>query len=132
MVNDESYRIALITILSSRRSRPNSRDRQGDCAMVGSLERWRHAETGEPQRLCASFAYAAKSWDRVRRVIVKAEHNAQGANPRFIVSNDPRALYDDVYCQRGEMENRIKEQQLDLSPTGRAAIASRRTSSDRC
>jgi hypothetical protein len=50
-------------------------------------------------------------------VIVKAEHNAQGANPRFVVTNvpgDPQALYEDVYCQRGEMENRIKEQQLDL------------------
>ena len=52
-----------------------------------------------------------------RRVIVKAEHNAQGANPRFVVANvpgDPQELYEDVYCQRGEMENRIKEQQLDL------------------
>ena len=50
-------------------------------------------------------------------MIVKAEHTAQGANPRFIVTNlpgDPQELYDDVYCQRGEMENRIKEQQLDL------------------
>jgi len=73
--------------------------------------------TGQPQRLFGSFAYAAASWDRARRVIVKAEHNAQGANPRFVVVNvpgDPQSLYDDVYCQRGEMENRIKEQQLDL------------------
>jgi hypothetical protein len=73
--------------------------------------------TGEPQRLFGSFSYAAATWDRRRRVIVKAEHNAQGANPRFIVVNvpgDPQELYDDVYCQRGEMENRIKEQQLDL------------------
>ena len=73
--------------------------------------------TGQPQRLFGSFAYAAASWDRVRRVIVKAEHNAQGANPRFIVVNvpgDPQVLYEEVYCQRGEMENRIKEQQLDL------------------
>jgi len=74
-------------------------------------------QTGRPQRLFGSFAYAASTWDRPRRVIVKAEHNAQGANPRFVVTNvpgDPRELYDDVYCQRGEMENRIKEQQLDL------------------
>jgi hypothetical protein len=73
--------------------------------------------TGQPQRLFGSFAYAASSWDRRRRVIVKAEHNAQGANPRFLVTNvpgDPQELYDEVYCQRGEMENRIKEQQLDL------------------
>ena len=50
-------------------------------------------------------------------MIAKAEHNAQGANPRFVVTNvpgDPQELYEDVYCQRGEMENRIKEQQLGL------------------
>ena len=73
--------------------------------------------TGQPQRLFGSFAYAAGSWDRPRRVLVKAEHTAQGANPRFVVTNvpgDPQGLYDEVYCQRGEMENRIKEQQLDL------------------
>jgi hypothetical protein len=73
--------------------------------------------TGQPQRLFGSLGYAAASWDRSRRVIVKAEHNAQGANPRFVVANvpgDPQTLYDEVYCQRGEMENRIKEQQLDL------------------
>ncbi len=73
--------------------------------------------TGQPQRLFGSFGYAAGSWDRSRRVIVKAEHNTQGANPRFVVTNvpgDPQALYDEVYCQRGEMENRIKEQQLGL------------------
>jgi hypothetical protein len=78
---------------------------------------WQFQKTGQPQRLFGSFAYAAASWDRQRRVIVKAEHNAQGANPRFIVTNvpgDPQELYDEVYCQRGEMENRIKEQQLDL------------------
>ncbi len=73
--------------------------------------------TGRPQRLFGSFAYAAGSWDRRRRVIVKAEHTARGANPRFVVSNepgDPQDFYEDVYCQRGEMENRIKEQQLGL------------------
>jgi hypothetical protein len=75
------------------------------------------ARTGEPQRLFGSFGYAAATWDRTRRVIVKAEHTAKGANPRFVVTNEPgdaRELYEDVYCQRGEMENRIKEQQLDL------------------
>jgi hypothetical protein len=73
--------------------------------------------TGEPQRIFGSFSYAAGSWDRSRRVIAKAEHNGQGANPRFVVTNvpgDPQSLYEDVYCQRGEMENRIKEQQLGL------------------
>jgi Transposase DDE domain group 1 len=72
---------------------------------------------GQPQRVFGSFSYAAGSWERRRRVIVKAEHTAQGPNPRFVVVNvpgDPQELYEDVYCQRGEMENRIKEQQLDL------------------
>ena len=73
--------------------------------------------TGQPQRVFGSFSYAAGSWDRTRRVIAKAEHTAQGPNPRFVVVNvpgDPQELYEDVYCQRGEMENRIKEQQLGL------------------
>jgi hypothetical protein len=77
----------------------------------------RFASTGEPQRVFGSFAYSANTWDRARRVIVKAEHTAKGANPRFVVTNVPgeaRELYEDVYCQRGDMENRIKEQQLDL------------------
>src|SRR5262249_12285903 len=68
-------------------------------------------------RLFGTFGYAAASWDRVRRVIVKAEHGEQGDNPRFVVSNlpgNPRGLYEVLYCQRGEMENRIKEQQLML------------------
>jgi hypothetical protein len=74
-------------------------------------------KTDLPQRFFGTFAYQAVSWDRPRRVIVKAERTAQGPNPRFIVANvpgDPRELYEDVYCQRGDMENRIKEQQLDL------------------
>jgi hypothetical protein len=74
-------------------------------------------KTAQPQRIFGSFAYAASSWDRQRRVIVKAEHTVQGPNPRFLVVNvpgDAQELYEDVYCQRGEMENRIKEQQLDL------------------
>jgi hypothetical protein len=73
--------------------------------------------TGQPHRVFGSFSYAAGSWDRPRRVIAKAEHTAQGPNPRFVVVNvpgDPQELYEDVYCQRGEMENRIKEQQLGL------------------
>ena len=50
-------------------------------------------------------------------IIGKAEYTRDGANPRFIVTNldgDPQALYDEVYCARGDMENRIKEQQLYL------------------
>jgi hypothetical protein len=73
--------------------------------------------TGQKQRLFTEFWYAAKTWDRPRRVIGKAEYSSQGANPRFVVTNltDPAAtLYDDRYCPRGDMENRIKEQQLML------------------
>jgi hypothetical protein len=73
--------------------------------------------TGQPQRVFGSFSYAAGTWERLRRVIVKAEHTTKGANPRFVVVNvpgDPQELYEEVYCQRGEMENRIKEQQGGL------------------
>jgi hypothetical protein len=90
-------------------------ERQAADALTEAERRFRR--TGQPQRIFASFAYAAGTWDRPRRVIVKAERTAQGPNPRFLVVNvpgDPRELYEDVYCQRGEMENRIKEQQLDL------------------
>jgi hypothetical protein len=73
--------------------------------------------TGEPQRAFGSFAYAAGSWDRPRRVILKAEPGARGADPRFIVADvpgDPQGPYDAVYCRRGEAEDRIKGPQLDL------------------
>jgi hypothetical protein len=69
------------------------------------------------QRLFAEIAYAAETWDRTRRIFVKAEHLVDGPNTRFVVTNlggDPQDLYDRVYCARGEMENRIKEQQLGL------------------
>jgi hypothetical protein len=84
---------------------------------------WTHAAqrcwemTGVPQRLFGEFAYAAGTWDRARRVIAKAEHGERGDNPRFVVSNlpgNPRGLYEVLYCERGEAENRIKEQQLML------------------
>lgn len=74
-------------------------------------------QTHQKQRLFGEFKYAADTWDRQRRVIVKAEHLQLGENTRFIVTNltgDSQHLYDDVYCQRGEAENRIKEQQLGL------------------
>ena len=79
--------------------------------------RWRSRRTGNKQRLFEEFAYAAKTWDRPRRVIAKAEHGPQGANPRFVVTSlpgDPQRLYEALYCQRGDAENRIKEQQLGL------------------
>jgi hypothetical protein len=75
------------------------------------------AQTQDKQRLFAEFTYAAATWDRERRVIVKAEHLQQGPNSRFVVTNltgAPDALYDDCYCPRGDAENRLKEQQLGL------------------
>jgi len=75
------------------------------------------AQTGQKQRIFGEFMYAAETWDCRRRVIVKAEHLQKGDNSRFIVTNlrgEPQELYDRVYCQRGEAENRIKEQQLGL------------------
>lgn len=74
-------------------------------------------QTGEKQRLFASVDYAALPWDTERRVIVKAEHTVLGSNPRYVVTNlegESQSLYDLIYCARGDMENRIKEQQLDM------------------
>ena len=75
------------------------------------------AISGQKQRHFGWIDYAAASWDRQRRLIAKAEHSDQGANPRFVVTSlpgDAQQLYDQIYCARGEMENRIKEQQLGL------------------
>jgi hypothetical protein len=76
---------------------------------------------GGPARRFADFAWRTlDSWSRSRRVVAKAEHLPKGANPRFVVTSlaaaaiDARSLYEDLYCARGEVENRIKEQQLDL------------------
>jgi Transposase DDE domain group 1 len=79
--------------------------------------RWQYRRTQDQQRLFEEFSYAAESWDRPRRILAKAEHTAAGENPRFVVTTlpgDPQALYDELYCQRGDAENRIKEQQLGL------------------
>jgi hypothetical protein len=76
-----------------------------------------HETSGQKQRLFSELSYAAYTWDRERRILVKAEHTDQGSNPRYVVTNlsgDPQKLYDEVYCARGDMENRIKEQQLGL------------------
>lgn len=74
-----------------------------------------------PARAFGDFRYQTrKSWSRERRVVGKAEHLDKGENPRFVVTTlhkaryDAKTLYEQVYCARGEMENRIKEQQLDL------------------
>lgn len=74
-------------------------------------------ERGEKQRHFHAISYAADTWDHERRVIVKAEHLKQGPNCRFVVTNlddPPEVVYDERYVGRGDMENRIKEQQLGL------------------
>lgn len=74
-------------------------------------------DTGEKQRVFGDLTYAAESWKYTRRVIAKAEYSARGKNPRFIVTSLPgesQLLYEKHYCARGEAENRIKAQQLDL------------------
>lgn len=73
--------------------------------------------TNEKIRLFSWVQYGAKKWDHPRLIVAKAEHTSQGRNPRFIITSlkgDAKELYDDVYCPRGDMENRIKEQQLGL------------------
>lgn len=75
------------------------------------------AKKQQKQRLFGELSYAADTWDQERRVLVKAEHTERGSNPRFVVTNlagEAQKLYDELYCARGEMENRIKEQQLGL------------------
>ena len=98
----------------------------------GFGELYRAIESGEIQRPCRSFEdfeyRTRKSWSRARRVVGKAEILDKGQNPRFVVTNLPveglpgepeerfaaPALYEKLYCARGEMENRIKEAQQDL------------------
>ena len=80
-----------------------------------------HKSTGHAARRFKSFDWTTReSWTQERRVVAKAEWTEGEANPRFIVTSmhedviGARALYEDVYCKRGEMENRIKETQSDL------------------
>lgn len=76
-----------------------------------------HVSTGRAARVFTEFTYETlDSWSRKRRVVAKAEHLEKGANPRFIVTSLSRSLfataelYEELYCARGNMENRIKEQ----------------------
>jgi hypothetical protein len=84
-----------------------------------------HAKSGRAERVFRDFDWSTReSWSRERRVVAKAEHLVGGkSNPRFVVTNlsrrswSPQRLYEELYCARGEAENRIKEQQLDLFGT---------------
>src|SRR3954466_6983596 len=92
-------------------------------AIAAEAERARQQfeATKRPARSFAELRYQTReTWSRERRVVAKAEHMAKGPNPRFVVTSLPieeraaRPLYEEDYCGRGEMENRIKEQQLHL------------------
>src|SRR5271157_2791066 len=79
------------------------------------------AYSGRAARRFIQFSYRTRnSWSRARRVVGKADHMDKGGNPRFVVTNlssqesEAQELYEKLYCARGEMENRIKEQQLYL------------------
>src|SRR5216684_2335170 len=81
-----------------------------------------HRRTGLAARVFTEFRYRTrKSWSRSRRVVAKAEHLEKGENPRFVVTSleagrwAARSLYEQLYCARGEMENRIKEQLILFS-----------------
>jgi hypothetical protein len=87
--------------------------------MWEATEQWN--QTGKPARVFAEFFYQTRkrknrSWSRERRVVAKAEHIDGKENPRFVVTSltgEPwaaQALYEQLYCARGDMENRIKEQ----------------------
>ncbi len=92
-------------------------------AIEAELEQARrgYEDSGEATRVFKDFQYRTRtSWSRSRRVVGKAEHLSKGANPRFVVTSlssedyPAQALYEALYCARGDMENRIKEQQLAL------------------
>ena len=86
-------------------------------AELRTMSKELYDETKHKAKLFGEFDYAAGTWDRERRIIVKAEYNSIGPNTRYTVTNldgDPEYLYTKIYCARGDMENRIKEQQMDL------------------
>jgi Transposase DDE domain group 1 len=100
---------------------------QQNSRLVGEIEselaraEAKSRQTGKPARYYRDFRWRTRTtWSRKRRVIGKAEFTGGQANPRFVVTTlkrtgtGARQLYEDIYCARGEMENRIKECQLDL------------------
>jgi hypothetical protein len=94
-----------------------------------------YTATGRAARVFKEFTYQTReSWSRARRVIGKAEHLEKGSNPRFVVTSlgaeawEARRLYEQLYCARGEMENRIKEQlSLFADRTSTAFLRSNQT-----
>ncbi len=98
-----------------RASRNHVPERHADALMKQAEVEFE--KTGEKVRLFDETNYSAKTWDKERRVIIKSKRVVQGLNTRFVVtnfSNPPQELYDEIYAMRGDMENRIREQQLML------------------
>jgi hypothetical protein len=103
---------------------------------IGREMMWAHIgwlQTGVACRQWADFSYQTrKSWSRARRVVAKAEHLPGGPNPRFVVTSlsaarqEAAVLYEQTYCGRGDAENRLKEQKLDLA-SGRTSTAALRS-----
>jgi hypothetical protein len=94
-------------------------NREIEAELAQAKAQWE--QTGQAARVFKDFSYQTlESWTRPRRVVGKAEHLDKGPNPRFVVTSLPAerittpALYEEEYCARGDMENRIKEQQLCL------------------
>ena len=105
--NDISYVVGLATNATLKRTAKPHMDAAQEAYDATDLK----------QRSFYEFEYGAKTWDRKRRIILKAEHLDKGANARLVVTNldrNPADIYDGIYTQRGDMENRIKEQQLYL------------------
>lgn len=102
----------------ARNSRLHDRVSRQETAMQAAFDR-----TQAKQRAFLELHYGAHTWKYTRRCVARLEYGPQGTNPRFVVTNIPLAerdaasLYDDLYCQRGEAENRIKEAQLGLFAT---------------
>ncbi|MGA2426200.1 MAG: IS1380 family transposase [Terriglobales bacterium] len=99
----------------------NERLKAGIAKEMGEAKA-QYEETGRAARLFQEFVYQTqKSWSRARRVVAKAEHLEKGENPRFVVTSlsgeqwPAQALYEERYCARGDMENRIKEQLMLFS-----------------
>jgi hypothetical protein len=98
-----------------------ARNRRLEAALVDQLAAAKRlcVPSGQPARVFCDFQYCTiDSWSCTRRVVGKAEHTLEGANPRFVVTSlkrsrtayDARALYEQLYCARGEAENRVGEQ----------------------
>jgi DDE family transposase len=90
---------------------------QAEIAAAMAMAKAAHQETGQAARVFREFNYCTRhSWSRGRRVVAKAEYLEKGENPRFVVTSltaqawPAQSLYEELYCARGEMENRIKEQ----------------------